>query len=605
MKRAAVVIGVDKVQGLTPLTGAAEGAKKFADWATGQGIQTALITDKGKPVTVAEIKAAVAQVVNKGTFGQLLVYFAGHGYLNAPNYEVWLLSGAPADADEAVNVMNSIDLARKSGIPHVVFISDACRTAAKNEEGRVVRGATIFPNQPGRKPRPEVDLYYATLPGDAAYEVPREYQGVFTRYLLSGLMAKVNGVTEEFAVDGKPRRVVPSWRLKPYLEEEFPIEAANAVPGLNQDPEVRVESHQPKYMADVGDATPAAGPAPVSPSPAPPPGVDHRARIFDLTVMSPHELPPKTVPPRLSGKKAAAWTNVERAAERIQGAVGRRTFETRTGFTIIGAEVKLALSAAGKCSAFPDKDDPAKWHVSVDAGYPSEPGGTALICLANERGLPLAVLPGYVGTVLVEHGRVVNVSYTPAADTGLHQIWEYEKHDVERRRAFIAAATREGLFKVTQQDAKGLANRLRQQKKLDPTLGLYSAYAYFQAGLEEEVHSVYEFMREDNKTLLFDVALLAGELERRPMKVLEAAGDAGGPRTPEGAAPTELFAGGITVAPLCPVLTQGWGLLDGDKTVENDVLRKLEKHLIPGLWTTLDASGQDYLRTLIEDRAIR
>src|SRR5262245_12115055 len=62
------------------------------------------------------------------------LYFSGHGYWKN-NAELWLLSKAPGDADEAVSWVETIELARDSGIPHVVVISDACRSIPQTSTG--------------------------------------------------------------------------------------------------------------------------------------------------------------------------------------------------------------------------------------------------------------------------------------------------------------------------------------------------------------------------------------------------------------------------------------------------------------------------------------
>ena len=102
MKRAALLIGVDKTGDLPRLKDAASGAALMKTWADAQGIDTVhLLTDVQQPVTLARIKEAIKALVKSGNVGQLLVYFAGHG-VSQQRKEVWLLSDAPDDADEAV-----------------------------------------------------------------------------------------------------------------------------------------------------------------------------------------------------------------------------------------------------------------------------------------------------------------------------------------------------------------------------------------------------------------------------------------------------------------------------------------------------------------------
>ncbi|MBV7708149.1 hypothetical protein NOVA_35755 [Nocardia nova] len=59
-----------------------------------------------------------------------IVYFAGHGVLLAPGSEIWFLSDALHDSGDMINVVATAESARLAGIPHVILISDACRSQA-------------------------------------------------------------------------------------------------------------------------------------------------------------------------------------------------------------------------------------------------------------------------------------------------------------------------------------------------------------------------------------------------------------------------------------------------------------------------------------------
>src|SRR5262249_44195877 len=128
MKRAGVIVGVDRTGTLPGLNAAASGAEKFADWARSESFDVELITDRAGDVAVSAIKQAIKKFVDAKTYSQLVVYFSGHGVLRGPDYELWLLSKAPGDPNEAVVVPQSIYHARNSGILHIVFVSDACRS---------------------------------------------------------------------------------------------------------------------------------------------------------------------------------------------------------------------------------------------------------------------------------------------------------------------------------------------------------------------------------------------------------------------------------------------------------------------------------------------
>jgi hypothetical protein len=121
-------------------------------------------------VIARDIKQAIKAIIEPGNIEQLLIYFAGHG-VNLGYSEYWLLSEAPDDTQEAVNVRGSEILARYAGIPHVVFISDACRTAAQGIQAQGVTGSEIFPNQGAGDVSQAVDQFFACTLGNPAAEV--------------------------------------------------------------------------------------------------------------------------------------------------------------------------------------------------------------------------------------------------------------------------------------------------------------------------------------------------------------------------------------------------------------------------------------------------
>src|SRR3954468_6139377 len=146
LTRAAVIIAVRNAGDLPELQAALDGAKAMQKWAKAHFESVVTITDEKKPVTASQIKKAVGKIVDAGAYDQLLIYFAGHG-VNLSYSEYWLLSKAPKDTQEAVNVAGSTILAKRCGIPPVGLISGACRTAPEGIRAQAVRGSEIFPNQ--------------------------------------------------------------------------------------------------------------------------------------------------------------------------------------------------------------------------------------------------------------------------------------------------------------------------------------------------------------------------------------------------------------------------------------------------------------------------
>jgi hypothetical protein len=117
--RAAVLVGVARTGGLPELQGVPRAVAAMEAWALGQGMSRddvlTVVDSDGGSVTSAAVFSAVQDLVSRGTLDQLVLYFAGHGINNAQN-ELWLLSGAPENPNEAVNVSASAVLARRCGV---------------------------------------------------------------------------------------------------------------------------------------------------------------------------------------------------------------------------------------------------------------------------------------------------------------------------------------------------------------------------------------------------------------------------------------------------------------------------------------------------------
>jgi hypothetical protein len=228
-----------------------------------------LLADTEKPILAPDVYAAVDDFVGRGTLQQLLIYFSGHGFLLG-RAEYWLLSQAPDNPNEAINLDGSVELARDCGIPNVAFISDACRSTSDSLRSQSVHGYQIFPTSRSvREPRAEVDRFFATLPGDPALEVPvaksvSEYEGIYTACFLEAFEHPDTDIVVRL-VDGP--RVVPNRKLKPYLVREVRKRVEAKTLTLRQDPDAILESGEMAYIARVPDDVQVAAP---SPSPAAP-----------------------------------------------------------------------------------------------------------------------------------------------------------------------------------------------------------------------------------------------------------------------------------------------------------------------------------------------
>jgi hypothetical protein len=269
----------------------------------------------------------------------------------------------------------------------------------------------------------------------------------------------------------------------------------------------------------------------------------------------------------------------------IANARGRRTFETRTGVTLHGAEPLDVAAAAWRIDArFRDSGDPNAWHIRIAPAGVDAPKHSLTIAYraanGSTYGTMLAALDEYIASVIVDReGRVVSVSYVPAENSSLWALYQGSAQRLAQMRAYATVASRNGSFFVTGEPADAFAARVRQDKGLDPVLGIYAAYAYLQAGARTDVVSVYRYMADDpSRPVPFDVTMLAARCGSEEARHATA-----------------------RYAPFAPMLTQGFALLvDTPDPLFAPIHATLRPHLVPSLWTTLDEEGAfaalDYVR---------
>lgn len=599
MQKCAVIIGVNKTGKLPELFAAVKGAKDFKVWADNQGFETILITDEnGKKVTVKEITDAVKGFVDKQTYSQMIIFFSGHGILKSAMDEQWLLSEAPTYANETVSVLASRMLARRSGIPHIVFISDACRSIPNDPIVTEVIGSVIFPNV-AQNGKTDVDILYATTPGNPSYEVREDdaiakFKGIYTDCLLKALEGNITTIIQDLKVADDVISTIPVYELNEYLQTAVPLAAASVSIMLSQIPDGEITSRLPKYLARIEREKEPVQETGIEIEALPTNGKETNysynkelnykfalSYIDDLYKMSEAHTSGSAVDfsdpdsPIISLSKTGK--DIAQNITALRNANGRASFETRTGFTIIGAtEVEYFLPNDAHCDLF-EEDGAIQIRV-----YEQPLARTLFLQMKDGTLIPLAILPGFIGTVVFKNGILINVNYVPSRQTPKYAVMqELQSEELEHRRALVATSAGFGTFKLEgdMMEVINQASYLRNIKAIDPTMGLYAAYAYAQAGSEEDVQSVYDYMMREPEPVLHDVYMLAR------------------------ISSPDITSNQLT-APFCPVLTQGWSYLSIDPTLVSTEVQELAKYLVPGLWTTFNPKALDHIKNLINTKQL-
>jgi hypothetical protein len=456
MAKALLAIGVGNTSSdsFPKLKGAVKDAKAFHAWGKAQGFDCKLFVDERKKIRFADVFEALDEFVSKGIYSQIVVYFSGHGILKAPECELWLLSGAPHVPSEVINVRSSIDNARASGVEHVVFISDACRSLPVDmSQASLGVGNSLFSFIHYRPPLPEVDVFYATLPGNVALEVPPDAtnqrdRGLMTECLLEALEGRVPEVICAFDDAGQASSVVPCRPLKTWLTSRVPLAAAAISLRLQQMPEARIESDPArKYLAKVASAA-------------------STSHLRPSSVEQPYEVLAIDTVRTYSGSGARRLI-----PSNASSGVKRRGYARDEAPQLVTHSPALARSAS--IAKIIESTAAAPMDVSVSvkgAVVRSVVGGGQIelmtdnydswINLAQNDGSPLALrfengsgfivapMPGYATNVVVQDGRIVTVNYMPVPGSRNYAEYMAAAGELEERRAAAAVDARDGNFSI-------------------------------------------------------------------------------------------------------------------------------------------------------------
>ncbi|MFW8610148.1 caspase family protein [Rhizobium beringeri] len=574
LTRGAVVIGVDMVGGLPKLTATAS-AKAMATWLGSESFEVKLLVDDNGRVTLQDVFDAVADFVNRGNMDMLVVYFAGHGFMSG-NTEWWMLSGAPVNPNEAISLLESAVLAKDCGIPNVVFISDACRSTPDSLNASRVRGGFIFPNNRPSTSIADIDKFMATRAGGSAFELPvtdsarQGYQGIFTACFLEAFQRPESDMVQTLP-DGVV--VVPNRALKNYLKREVSRRVQQQSITLRQLPDVEVTSNDDVY---IGKAHVIAQQTSSEVKVVPLNSVVDLALKDIGAKFSNDALSSSNLSVDVSKTDIADYSatiGFDATKDLILSARTPSSIESQTGFSITGAVAAEAFALGGSKATITHAGGGGEQSALIRVDLVQEsPGETVVIRFADGSGTVVAAIKGFVGNIITSEAGVSNVSYVPSSNS-----WRWTEYADEGKRlnelhAVVASAASLGAFRIEGDRAtraiKGrkMGDDIRVLKSIDPTLGVYAAYAYWDAGLIDDVRSVSDFMNGDLGLGLFDVEMLAWK-ERGPRR---------------------------KVIPFCPMLTQGWEFLRV-LGLSSPQLDSLKSHLRPSLWTTIDAAGMDQL----------
>lgn len=571
MIKHAILIGINSIPELPYLSSPSKYAIKMKNWAQSQGYTTHLFFDEEDEEHVSgrcrrtDILDVSMEIVDQGC-DQLLVYFAGHGVELTAGDDIWLLPGYVDDGADCISILSCQQYAYRTGIKHVVFISDACRSPSNNPRIRPVRPSSMLPNRNNTNHRTVVDIFYSTWPGENSRDIKSEDTGDYHSLYSDSLLECLHGTVPEVIKDIEniiPKfPVVLSFELNNYLKKEVP-EKFRLAGSRVQYPTGTVSSCDPLFLSKF----PVDGAEEVNTETA----------LSTIIETSFRRIESKTIDQKLNSYLKTKSRPVKLQTRKIiQDFIrdyklftspGLSTIES-TALYVTGFDTPTVLSAR-------EKD----WHVHEENWWSNRRrrdfssiealdfsdighGGGALYFVGNGRRTrfyPVNVLYGFITQVAFEKDELLSVNYFPTHGYRKDEAHKYA-HEIARRKAQIILAAKNGMFQGTQE----LGNYLRKYKHLDPTLGLFAAYAYFQKGDFDGVNEVYDIILSDeSQSMLGDILMLkklSSSLFMRQDEIL------------------------------LPLVTEGWSYLN---MLEENPFLHLSKYLQPGLWTSFNKDGID------------
>ena len=585
MQRAAVFIGVRRTGNLPELQDAVGSARRMHAWALTQGLvdkrSALLVTDAKEPVTQPGLLASVQQLIEKIQPEQLVIYFSGHGV--ALNGEQWLLSDAPVNPSAAIDLRMSADVAETGEVPHVVFLSDACRTAPAGIEAQRIVGGSIVPNSLTGEQR-FVDVFYACGLGKPSLEIQdgevsaKNYRAVFTEVLLEALKGNYPGVYLPFAEGESEKGFYADPRqLRNTLHDEVPrrIRSKRLKALYNQIPTASVSSDPGTWLARL-DKLPRPR---RRRAPAKRPGTGE-GMIPDLAV-DPAPPPQDEVPTPRRRRQASMLaaertvrTRVRDTAQELADPHGPDHFESGCGIKVRGASV---VEVVGPPDVPLELLDPQVVRVSL---WPRR-SGTAVVRLDSGDVAVVPLVHEFLTGLTLDEGELISVEIEPSTYSQRYGEFDAQKDQIRHLRAQVAAASAFGRFDPQGSEFDELARSLQQLKGLDPALAVYAGHSYYARGEVARIAEMSEYLYADLQIRLFDLELLARKLIGRQ------------PRKEE------------QVLPSFPLLGQGWSLARSHSTRMPAGLTELPSLVRDSLWTLYAPEAFPLLQQALEKGRIR
>ncbi len=584
MRRALVLIGVSRTGGdLDELKSIGSSFREMRAWAKEQGFEDSQIHEisdlNGKSVHLSDI-ADVIQALDDSQIppDQLVVYFNGHGVLNAFG-DMWLLSKAPNQSTEAVNVGSSVGAAYYRYFKHVVLISDACRLRPEDKQFNSVQGASIFQNALEEGQANFVDRFFASTVGTPALEVDinNEPSSIYTLQLSEFLRGSEPSILETLRPPDALPKVLRPFPLKKALSTAVRARLKKNGYTQNVHPDAILNSDPALWLSTFDHDPPPISNAIESSGKSTMVTVREDSAEYIIAPTEAFRKPDVSMPPsdrfqqRLNGALSASGADAISFVNEPQPWIPKGFhFETSCGFYLSGAQaIHAKLSGRGKIYGI---------NGELVRFVATEPQ-LGLITLQDGSGLLLPVIPDHIGFVRFVEGRIEDIAYEPSANVGdnyVRQQARYARFSPDARvvrgvRETIASAASTGnllLAVLSQAQIRRVVDiATYSDEDVDAMLLVLVGYACVASGKQEWLPRLCDLCVKRLKFLPFDLKLLAevGPFRQRV--------------TSKG------------ILPPFPLVSQGWSFLSRAGARFRKQTLDLQNQVLPSPWTVLNPTG--------------
>jgi hypothetical protein len=587
----ALAIGVSDAPPLPFLSGAANGARSFHEWALGLGYESRLVTDESEPVTTPRLRNELEGLLPADESGihRLLIYFAGHGVIREVEEGLWLLS----DWSQELRAVAVEALRRRLytyRINQVGIFADACRTLPADIDTADLTPDALLGKGPGpRSATVAIDKFIAAQDGTRAFMIPGNAPHE-DRCLFSGVLLEALWGTKQSAFSRLMPGKVTSRSLGTYLQTEVPRLAETYRLTL-------VPSVSPTFPED-DDVYFGDGPKVAPPVFLPWPPADE---LISIESYGPSDELSYGPSDELRDPLTTPHTADSQLEDQLRTQDQPGPFEIPSVFAVEG-EAVVGIWAPRDVIA-DAHSRPGWWRLRPENGGVLQLPAPVLIELASDVFAAATALPEFNASVV-------------ATDRGVAALVYREVNAPPQ----AAGVTEDAIGKLERggmraDEITDLAVDLRQGKHADPIRGVISAYLYDSIGDVESIRQMAFYYILNGQAIPYDIALLAQlQGERRNDGLLWATVPAIPSREPrtklesrvDWAHSATREATGV-VGGIWPWLRQGWAFLDDPaadgSTLVLPGLVEVAAELTPARFTTLYHSAGRHLASVFNLRA--